>query len=188
MRIALTQREITFDNATNTWSLTLDALEREWYEFLAGHDIVPLPNVVDYDTTKWNFDCLIITGGPDSLSRHLSENNLYSWAVSNKIPVIGICHGAFVINDIEGGINGRIKGHDGEDHNIVMAGRVHSVNSFHTQYIQTLAPGFDPVAWDDDNNVEAFSHRSKHIHAVVWHPERQTVPLLTQPIKQLLGF
>lgn len=188
MRIALTQREIVFDNSNSSWTLTLDALEREWYTFLYGHELHPIPNQVEFDTSEWNYDCLIITGGPDSLSRHLSENNLYKWAIDKNIPIIGICHGAFVINDLEGGINGRIKNHDGQNHNVTMAGKIYEVNSFHTQYIEKLAPGFRGLAWDDDNQIEAFSHITLPIHAIVWHPERQTCPVLTDSIKQLLGF
>lgn len=185
MRIAITQREIVVENTAGQF--TFDALERIWYEFLPRHDLIPLPNLIKVDKNL-KIDCLLISGGPDSYARHMTEDNLYAWAVEKNIPVIGICHGAFVINDLGGGENGRCEGHHGTVHEITMDGEIHEVNSYHTQCIKTIGPDFVGEAWDPDGRIEAFSHKSLPIHAIVWHPERQSSPLMTNPIKKILGF
>jgi len=182
MKIALTQREIVLDNAAGRF--VFDALERIWYKFLVGHDLLVIPNSCLIDHI--DADCVIITGGPDSMARHCTENKVYSYAREHDIPVIGICHGGFVINDLEGGDNGHIDNHHGVDHDVVMQGRTYTVNSYHSQCISTLAPDLLPMAWDNDNHVEAFHHKSKPIYGVIWHPERQSTPVLPDAINELL--
>jgi putative glutamine amidotransferase len=186
MRIALTQREVVLENTAGQF--VFDALERVWYDFLQGHDLVTIPNLLQKDFGSLGMDCLLITGGPDSYARHMTEDFAYAWAVANNIPIVGICHGAFVINDLGGGKNGRCEGHHGTTHTVTMASEKAEVNSYHTQCIDSIGPDFQAEAWDDDGRIEAFSHRSLPIHAIVWHPERQTNPVLTDPIKRLLGL
>ena len=95
MKIVVSQEEYI------KFSKPFDALERNYYDFLSNHELVPVPNIVkvpDYD-----YDCLLLTGGPDSPARHKTENLLFAHAFKKKLPIIGICHGAFVINDLCGG-------------------------------------------------------------------------------------
>ena len=82
-----------------------DTLERAYYRFLAGHEVVPVPNIIKVPDN--DYDCLILTGGPDSVARNQTENLLYHDAVAKGKPIVGICHGAFVINDICKGTNGQ---------------------------------------------------------------------------------
>ena len=68
---------------------SFDALERNYYQFLSGHEIIPVPNIVkvpDYD-----YDCLLLTGGPDSTARHKTENLLFAHTFKQKLPIVGIC-------------------------------------------------------------------------------------------------
>ena len=57
---------------------------------------MPNINKVAYN----DYDCLILTGGPDSIARNNTENILFNHALQKGVPIIGICHGAFAINDI----------------------------------------------------------------------------------------
>jgi gamma-glutamyl-gamma-aminobutyrate hydrolase PuuD len=63
---------------------------------------------------------------------------------------------------------------------------VHMVNSYHSQGIARLAPGFDVVATDQDGNPEAFRHVMFDIWGVVWHPERQLEPILPPDLANFL--
>jgi putative glutamine amidotransferase len=50
------------------------------------------------------------------------------------------------------------------------------VNSIHHQSIETVAPGFHPVAWAPDGTIEAIEpdDDSARVLAVQWHPEKIT--------------
>jgi GMP synthase-like glutamine amidotransferase len=183
MNLLLTQQEIQLPFRPHLF----DALERSWYSFFLNHKITVCPNIPDYFTTINQFDALVITGGGDSMARHLNENKLYSLFEQANIPIIGICHGAFAINDIAGGVNGRCKGHHETMHQISMDDQLVEVNSFHSQCIDKLAPNFRPLASDMDGRPESFVHLFKPIWGVVWHPERMQTPILPECLEKLLN-
>ena len=185
MRIALSQREIILENSVGE-SYTFDGVERAWHTFLKGHHVMPIPNTVKFNPDHLDFDCLILTGGPDSVARHYSENALYALAKQRGIPIIGVCHGAFAINDIEGGENSNIIGHIGTNHFVNIDGVSHMVNSYHSQCILAVPLDFQVVARDHDGNIEAFEHKELPIYGIVWHPERMAVPVLTPSVDALL--
>ena len=163
-----------------------DALERSWYRLFSGHQLIPVANTKKIDETI-DFDCLVLTGGPDSLERNITENNLFALAEKRNKPIFGFCHGAFAINDITGGINGKIEGHYGDSHMVTLDGDKYEVNSWHSQFIQNLGENMIPIAFDDSGNIEAFRHINKDIVGVVWHPERMHTPVLPNAIKNLIG-
>jgi gamma-glutamyl-gamma-aminobutyrate hydrolase PuuD len=185
MKIALSSREIVLANSVGE-RLVFDGVERDWWKFLENHDLVVVPNLVDLTTIDLDVDCVIITGGPDSIARHHTENNLYLYAVSHFIPVLGVCHGAFAVNDLNGGINGQVEGHIGTMHKIEMNGQTYTVNSYHSQSIEKLADNLIPTAVDQDGIVEAFEHPTLPIYGVVWHPERMEDPVLPESVRELL--
>ena len=182
MRILISQAE----SKSPPFFFIHDSLERSWYHFFAGHTLIPAPNIPSFDFGNIEWDCLVFTGGNDSVSRHLTENRLYQMAEINNRPIIGFCHGAFAVNDLAGGINGPIDGHVGQEHLVEMAGKTHCVNSYHSQNIAVLAPGFQSLAQDPHGNVEAFRHVFKPIWGVVWHPERMDQPLLPEDLATYL--
>jgi putative glutamine amidotransferase len=185
MKIAVSQREIILQNPQGM-TLVFDGVERNWANFLHGHTIVAVPNVVDIDHLE--FDCLLLTGGPDSVARHLTENALYATAYTRNLPIVGICHGAFAINDIAGGTNGTCAGHAGTTHQVTFDGKEYTVNSYHSQSIKTLGPDFVATARDNTGVVEAFQHVTRPIYGIVWHPERMATPVLPAVVKQLLDY
>jgi GMP synthase-like glutamine amidotransferase len=184
MKLLLSQREIVVKNSMGV-EMTLDALERDWHKFLHKHEILTYPNVIDVDSNI-DFDCLILTGGPDSFARHYTENALFDLALKKQKPVVGICHGAFVINDQTGGQNGHIPGHEACWHDVTMDSVKYRVNSHHSQSIESLGPDMVAVAVDEDGNIEAFQHCTKQIYGVVWHPERMPDLVLPVAVKNLL--
>jgi putative glutamine amidotransferase len=185
MKIAISQREIILQNAIGN-SLVFDGLERVWAKFLAGHEIVPIPNVINIDFLE--FDCLVLTGGADSVARHLTENALYKLALDHSIPIVGICHGAFVINDLSGGINGYCKGHIGTTHTIRLDNQEYVVNSYHSQSISSLGKDFVVTSRSTDNEIESFKHTNLPIYGIVWHPERMDNPILPNNVRKLLSL
>lgn len=184
MKIAISQREIVLQNAIGD-SLVFDGIERAWAKFLIGHDLVAVPNIVD-DLEKLEFDCLVLTGGPDSIARHLTENALYALAFTRGLPIVGICHGAFAINDIAGGYNGTCQGHIGTTHCVTVDEQDYMVNSYHSQSIEILGDDFVATGIDKDGNIEAFQHSTLPIYGIVWHPERMTNPVLPNNVRKLL--
>lgn len=181
MKILISQQE--FIHPRNNFPF--DALERSFYVFLRGHELIPAPNInkVHYN----DYDCLLLTGGPDSLSRHLTENLLYQHATQNDRAVLGICHGAFAINDLLGGKNGQVEGHRNTEHTVVLEGKEIMVNSYHSQCIRELSDELYPLAHDEQGNCEAFKHKSKQQWGVVWHPERMSDPVLPDSVREFLS-
>ena len=165
-------------------NFVFDALERAYYDFFEGHTLIPVPNIIK--VPECDYDCLVLTGGPDSIARNRTENLLYEDAINKGKIIIGICHGAFVINDICNGINGRIEGHVDADIKIKMEGGEHLVKCYHSQSIEKLADNFVAVAHDGEGNIEAFKHDTLPIYGIVWHPERMTVPVLPSEVKKII--
>lgn len=178
MKIAISQREITIRTTI------YDCLERGWYSLLSKHEIIPIPNDYEYDISS--ADCFIISGGETTESREFTETYCFAQAVDKGIPVIGVCHGAFVLNRWHNGINVAVVGHDQSNHDVFMEKQWQAVNSYHRIKIGTLANNFDVIAHDQDNNVEAFKHTRLPIWGLVWHPERMEVPILPKELKELL--
>jgi GMP synthase-like glutamine amidotransferase len=165
-------------------NFVFDALERAYYQFLKGHELIPVPNIKKVPNTE--YDCLILTGGPDSVSRNQTENLLIQDAMVKGKSIIGICHGAFAINDLVGGKNGNVKGHVDADIKITMEDQEHTVKCYHSQSIEKLAKDYVAIAHDEQGNIEAFQHNSLPIYGIVWHPERMDVPVLPVEVKKLL--
>lgn len=162
-----------------------DCLERSWYALLYKHQLVPVANIGVIDESV-DFDCLILTGGPDSLARHTTEDLLFQHALKLGKPIIGVCHGGFAVNDLTGGTNGYQEGHEDTSHMINMEGGVYTVNSYHSQFVETLGLDMITIATDSDNNIEAFQHKDKPIYGIIWHPERMKHPVLPAAVKLLL--
>jgi len=182
MRVLISQRDVQIPPS----NFIYDALERGWYKLLANHTIITAANTMMVDTSI-EFDCLVISGGPDSIERHLTENMLFAHAIQLNKPIIGVCHGAFTINDLTGGINGRINDHWMTDHNVIIDGTIEKVNSYHGQSIESLGDDMIPIATcANDNSIEAFQHKEKPIVGIVWHPERMENPVLPTLAKDIL--
>lgn len=178
MKIAITQREITIRGTV------YDCLERGWYKLLDQHEIIPVPNDYEYDISF--ADCLILSGGETTEAREFTETYCFSQAIKQNIPVIGVCHGAFVLNRWYGGTNTKIDGHQGVDHIVQLEGTEQLVNSYHAIAINTLGQGLTAIAtWEE--GVEAFKHNELPVWGLVWHPERMTNPVLPKELKELLG-
>jgi len=181
MKILISQRDVNIPPS----NFTFDALERSWYALFKKHYLIPVPNLGMIDESI-EFDCLVLTGGPDSIKRHLTEDLLFKHAEKIGKPIIGFCHGAFAVNDLTGGVNGYIEGHIQTEHEIIMDNNIYTVNSYHGQSINKLGPEMEKIAMDLDGYTEAFKHKYKPIYGIVWHPERMKNPVLPNDVRSIL--
>ena len=186
MRILISMRD--FRIPPNNF--LFDCLERSWYSFLGNHHLIPHANTRTVDETI-DFDCLVLSGGSDSVARNVTENLLFVHAIKRKKPILGICHGAFVVNELSGGKNqidwNNVPTHENSEHEVTMDGKKVLVNSYHGQTITQLGPQMIPLAiHEPDQTIEAFKHQALPIYGIVWHPERMEVPVIPEEVAILL--
>jgi len=152
---------------------------------------------------------LILSGGNDLSARFLDDFNSNSdnktllpretvefkalqYAVENKIPVLGICHGLQIINAyFEGMLISNIRekvanclNHVASTHKIKIIKKSryapfaeddsYLVNSFHDHGItkDSLSSQLVALAISDDGIIEAAEHSTLPILGIMWHPER----------------
>lgn len=170
MKIALTQRVIYHKNRAH------DCIEHGWYRYLSSHELVFVPNNPDQDFERLvdSVDAVIITGGDDSAIRHLTELRLATRMMKAHKPILGVCHGAFLLTDVMGGVVAPCDDHMDTEHEIEYMGLKRTVNSYHTQTIKHLHKSGHCLARDAEGNCEAWIDGD--IYGVVWHPERMTDP------------
>ena len=143
----------------------------------------------------------ILTGGNDiisnkkeSLTRNKIEKNLIKKAIKKKIPILGICRGAQLLNISFGGKIKKVRNQMRTRHNIyitkndIIKKKILNVNSFHNFGIKknNLSKKFDRIAFDKEKNIEMFISKKNKIIGVMWHPEREgNKKILTDLIKKL---
>lgn len=180
MKIGLTQR-ILYHNGQ-----AYDSTQHGWYSYLTGHTLVPIANRIDQDFEQLavDLDAVIITGGDDSALRRTVELKLAGQLALRKKPVVGVCHGCFLLTEVLGGTVVDIVGHHNTAHNINYFGELIAVNSYHTLAITELHKSGTVLATDEEGNCEAWIDGATA--GVVWHPERMKDAWLPDEIKNLL--
>ncbi|MEW6999750.1 type 1 glutamine amidotransferase [Colwelliaceae bacterium BS250] len=191
-RIGITQRV----EIVKSYGERRDCLDQQWSNFIIqlGYIPVPLPNVTadmaGELVNNLQLDAIILSGGnsiaslnpeaPDAApERDDFENAIISIALGINIPVIGVCRGMQVLNLALGGSLASIQGHVGQRHpinsNIKGFNLPKTVNSFHNYCVPNkgLAESLEPLAYDEDGNIEAFYNISRNILGIMWHPERE---------------
>jgi GMP synthase-like glutamine amidotransferase len=141
------------------------------------------------DTSPIGFlviDKLIITGGDDSVLRRTVEIKLAAAMMQRNKPVIGICHGAFLLTDLLGGEVEEVDAHRDTKHPVFYFGDIKIVNSFHSLGINKLHSSGTVLCTDELGYVEAFIDGK--LAGVVWHPERMDTPWLPDEIEDLLSI
>lgn len=185
-----------------------DGLDQGWAGFCSaiGMGLVPIPNRLD-SLDAWLVrlqpSAVILTGGNDVVfppytesacpDRDRTEKLLVEWAISERIPVLAVCHGFQFLNVFFGGRLSRLQGHVRTMHAIEWYPAIGDapcplveVNSYHAFGIgpDDLAPCLAPLARSHDGSVEAAMHRTSPIIAIMWHPER--APLAQGPFLDFL--
>lgn len=180
MKIALSQR-IMYHKGN-----VYDAIEHGWYSLLSGHNLFCLPNTLnqDFDLIAENTDSFIITGGDDSDLRRTIELRLATKMMQRNKPVVGICHGAFLLAEMIGGTITEIKNHVDVDHPIFYHREVREVNSHHSLGITAMPENVEIICRDYLGNIEAFV--DGNLAGIVWHPERMKEPWIPPEIAWML--
>lgn len=179
MNIAITQR------TTEINGFTYDCTSHAWYTFLHGHNIRPISNRETFDIST--VDMLILSGGNDSTERKNTEGYLVNDAINEDIPILGVCHGAFMLNKYFDGTNMHIEGHHNTKHPVELEGHMYmNINSYHSIGIHKLGKQLEEIGNDTDGHCEAFKHRDFRIWGVVWHPERMDTVLLPSGIRDMI--
>lgn len=200
IRVGITQRVITISH-----DRACDALEHTYQDFLVaqGIDFVPVPNFLENPTQflkHQHITHVVLSGGGDvHAGKHTSarEKRLYpreateaaaiTYALKEKLPVLGICRGAQVLNVHFDGALKTLKDvkHVATHHKVTIVDPALAktlkkseavVNSYHAHGIPRtqLAKPLVPFAVATDDSIEGFYHRSAPVVGIMWHPERTT--------------
>jgi len=179
LKIGVTQRVFI-----NRYHERCDGLDQRWSNFIrrCGGITVPIPNTVKHISeyiSPFKLNGIILTGGNDlekyggdAPDRDELENRIIEYALHQDFPVIGICRGMQIIHDHFGGRLEHVEGHAGLNHMVTIDHRKREVNSYHQWGFRNVTQEFVPFAKSDDGNIEAMHHKTRKIHAIMWHPER----------------
>lgn len=146
---------------------------------------MPIPNRLDqnFEQLADNLDGFIITGGDDNPLRRLVELRLAKLMTQQRKPVLGICHGAFLLTEVLGGLVSETSGHSDIEHKVLYQGTLYTVNSFHSLSIVHIPPNAQALVYDEQGLCEAWI--SGTVAGIVWHPERMETPWVPNQIEDL---
>jgi putative glutamine amidotransferase len=188
MKIAISLE--TTKTLRDTWH---SAINHEWYEFLQGHELCPLVSRASADLADVDF--LILCGGNDmpdmptwranhDAIRDLFEHDLLDRAVSDKIPVMGICRGFHFMNHHFGGT---LKYLETPYDNVPVNLFEMQVTCHHTIGIDELAPDFECLLKDASGVIELARDPRRRLLGVGWHPERAVNSHTRLMIKEMMA-
>jgi putative glutamine amidotransferase len=175
-----------------------DALAHDWWRFLcgvlSGIPFLPVPNIEARSIAflqRLPITGIVLTGGDDwgvFPERDATEERLILWAKDMSLPIMGVCRGAQVLNQVMGGRTSSnfTKLHAGTrhmvqtrkcDHGPTWPAPSFEVNSYHNLGIREtdLAAELEPWAIAEDGSVEGFSRGGGKMMGIMWHPERERV-------------
>lgn len=180
MKIGLTQRVLLHKGRA------YDSIEHGWYSYLQEHTLTYIPNRLDQDFEDLadRLDALIITGGDDSALRRNVELKIATQMMVQKKPIVGVCHGCFLLQDVLGGKVVDIDDHMDVEHRVSYFGELITVNSYHTLAIKQVHTPGTVLCVDQEGNCEAWIE--SNLAGVVWHPERMKDAWLPDEIENLL--
>lgn len=169
----------------NQFEFTVDS---KWLKFLKK--VYPKCDVkfLSSKDKDEEFDLIIFSGGNDLVKNDKSKKNkirkriddyYYKIGLKNKIPLIGICHGAAYFGEKFGCKIKKKTGHIG-NHKILLTKKNYfekiktniNVNSYHNYAITSVSKKFDILAFSNDKTYELIEHKEKKILCIMWHPER----------------
>ena len=162
-----------------------DNLDIRMSKFLEKLSFLPIPVPNGIKNIKLFVNNLkpsgvVLSGGGDPRikdQRRKTENYLVKYCLKNKIPIIGICRGAQLLNIIFKGSIKKVKNHVNKKHQIfgelVKKKKIY-VNSFHNFGLneKILGKNLKIIAFSKDGNIECFIHKKFKIIGIMWHPER----------------
>lgn len=154
-----------------------DALDQCWHHFFLACGLTPLllPNQINLAQSLLQLSPLtgiVLTGGDDHPKRITVENYLLEFAIKNRIPLIGVCHGMQMIQRYFGLIMEPCEGHITDQQQIWLDNKLITVNSYHTYGTKNSISKLHVLAKSSDGIIKAIQHSSYPITGIMWHPER----------------
>ena len=168
-----------------------DALDQRICDFLldTGFMPYPVPNILKFSKVDFIIEWLtniapnaIVLSGGNNIgefeSRDTVEHSLIEYAVSKKIPLLGICRGMQFLGSFFGASLDKIIGHAGSRHELFQSKTGNHnfpkiVNSYHDFYLRDLPESLEIIATDTEGICEAICHKSLPFEGWMWHPERE---------------
>tara|TARA_B100000035_G_scaffold142786_1_gene121523 strand:+ start:882 stop:1469 length:588 start_codon:yes stop_codon:yes gene_type:complete len=177
LKIGITQRVI-YKNGTPT-----DILDIGWDVFLkkCGIEYELISNIeknISRDYLK-KFKGIILTGGNsllscngDSKERDKAEKKIYRLAINMQIPIIGVCRGMQLIQEMHGIKLFRIFGHVKKKQKIIINNKTKITNSYHNYGTKKNVRDLIVFAKSVDGLIKGIFSKKKKIVGIMWHPER----------------
>jgi gamma-glutamyl-gamma-aminobutyrate hydrolase PuuD len=151
---------------------SFDGFERGFYSLFEHHELTALINKrnQNFNNLAAEHDLLVLSGGDDHPARLLAEIEMIKQFRLRKKPILGICHGAFLLTQLMGGQCVPVTGHRRTEHVIWYKYQQRLVNSYHGSAITAAPNDAKVLATDDAGNIESWQF--ENVMAIVWHPER----------------
>ena len=170
-------------------------------------EIHPYQNVTDVMLADLNPKAVILSGGPDSVTRAGSPRAPDSlWTMG--IPVLGICYGQQTMMQHLGGLveGGKISGGGGTAEfgraKVTSAGTLDLLDGWfsdgpeqvwmsHGDHVSKIAPGFEVYGTSPNAPFAVIADASRHYYGVQFHPEVHHTPRgakLYENFVRLAGF
>lgn len=161
-----------------------DALDQRWHAFLAGCGLlaVPIPNqpaAARALTGRLPLAGLLLTGGNDlhayggcAPERDAVEDELVTFALRRRLPLLGVCRGMQVLQHRYGIPLTRVEGQVTGRQRLTVDGRDRTVNSYHHWAATRCHPPLRAWVTGPGGVVKAVRHQSAPLVGIMWHPER----------------
>lgn len=179
-KIFITQRVQIIDG----YNERRDCLDQKWNELLMECGLLPviIPNSLEtvnniIENIKPNG--ILLTGGNDLIryggdanERDQLEYMLIDYAITNDIPLLGVCRGMQIILDYFGVPLVKVKNHVTKSHTIKSSSEEKKVNSYHNFGALECSDELKVIFRSDDKVIEQIEHKDYNINGIMWHPER----------------
>ncbi len=146
-----------------------------------------LPGGIDVNPRRYHQIPASISHVNDELDE--LEYQAITYAIKCQIPILGVCRGIQILNVyFHGTLFQNIEHHQNTSHpatnslKILSSKKKITINSFHHQAIDQIAPNMEPFLISEDGIIEGIYDHEKKIIAVQYHPE------LNDPLNIFLFF
>jgi len=190
-KIAITQRLILNED----YYELREALDVRWGLLFKELGFLPIVLPIEINIKNYfneiGIDGIVLTGGNDlyrinenaiSKKRDMFENKIIHYAISENIPIFGICRGMQIIAQYFGAKFTKVYGQVAMRHNIRInkeskyfkyLNKLKNVNSYHDYAIESISSSFLVSAVTEYGMIKAIEHKKYKIFAHMWHTERE---------------
>lgn len=189
MKIAISQRVIDFRNGP------YDALDHGFYSWFADHDIITIPNNIDFFRSSMilEADLVVFSGGNSmvqgdwqfSVDRIKVEKHMLDLALMYDKRILGVSRGTQFLTLAFGGTIDAMEGHH-KNHTVKYRKVKVDVCSRHNEVLTSIPSGANIIAQDENGYCESWT--LDNVSTVLWHPERMDDHWIPKEIKDRCGL